>query len=208
MVQPANISDLAKVSWSVIHDLGERDLLILRKRTFSADGPTLEEIGEEFGGITRERVRQLEQKALTRMETEFERKIEKTDSGSEAIVGVLSQIEREVGKAFPHASLPEIPTFVTMTANTVTTGAVTPDIWRLRDGTKNDALDLVRHFVMWFIGYEFISSATGEEWHRDRGPLQRGSCATRREGHDRLLGGARPAHEARRRRAGGGPSPA
>ena len=53
---------------SVLADLPEREGIVLRMRYGLVDGQprTLEEVGKEFG-LTRERIRQLEAKAFTRI---------------------------------------------------------------------------------------------------------------------------------------------
>ncbi|MBW1675130.1 MAG: RNA polymerase factor sigma-32 [Deltaproteobacteria bacterium] len=54
--------------------LSERELYILEKRIFSDTPATLREIGESYG-ITRERVRQIENSMIKKMRTHFQREI-------------------------------------------------------------------------------------------------------------------------------------
>jgi RNA polymerase sigma-32 factor len=55
-------------------DLSEREVYILENRIFSDSPKTLQEIGERYG-ITRERVRQIENGIIKKMRTHFEREI-------------------------------------------------------------------------------------------------------------------------------------
>jgi len=60
-------------------DLSERELYILENRIFSDTRATLQEIGEDYG-ITRERVRQIENSMIKKMRTHFQREIPDFDS--------------------------------------------------------------------------------------------------------------------------------
>ncbi|MEE9566644.1 MAG: RNA polymerase factor sigma-32 [Desulfobacteria bacterium] len=60
-------------------DLSERELYILENRIFSDTPSTLQEIGEDYG-ITRERVRQIENSMIKKMRTHFQREIPDFDS--------------------------------------------------------------------------------------------------------------------------------
>ncbi len=56
--------------------LGEREQIIIRERRLSDEGRTLEELGLRFG-VSKERVRQLEQRALGKLKTYIESKVER-----------------------------------------------------------------------------------------------------------------------------------
>ena len=60
-------------------DLSEREVYILENRIFSDTPATLQEIGEDYG-ITRERVRQIENSMIKKMRTHFQREIPDFDS--------------------------------------------------------------------------------------------------------------------------------
>jgi len=60
-------------------DLSEREVYILENRIFSDTPATLQEIGEGYG-ITRERVRQIENSMIKKMRTHFQREIPDFDS--------------------------------------------------------------------------------------------------------------------------------
>ena len=55
-------------SWidEALSTLGEREQIIIRERRLTDEGLTLEELGSRFG-VSKERVRQLEQRALCRL---------------------------------------------------------------------------------------------------------------------------------------------
>ena len=55
-------------------DLSEREVYILENRIFSDTPATLQEIGEHYG-ITRERVRQIENSMIKKMRTHFQSEI-------------------------------------------------------------------------------------------------------------------------------------
>jgi RNA polymerase sigma-32 factor len=55
-------------------DLSEREVYILENRIFSDTPSTLQEIGEHYG-ITRERVRQIENSMIKKMRTHFQSEI-------------------------------------------------------------------------------------------------------------------------------------
>ena len=55
---------------SALGVLNERELKIVNKRRLSENGMTLEELGLELG-ISKERVRQLENRALKKLQTEL-----------------------------------------------------------------------------------------------------------------------------------------
>jgi RNA polymerase sigma-32 factor len=59
---------------SLKKDLSEREVYILENRIFSDTPATLQEIGEGYG-ITRERVRQIENSIIKKMRTHFQREI-------------------------------------------------------------------------------------------------------------------------------------
>jgi RNA polymerase sigma-32 factor len=60
-------------------DLSDRELYILENRIFSETRATLQEIGEHYG-ITRERVRQIENSMIKKIRTHFRREIPDFDS--------------------------------------------------------------------------------------------------------------------------------
>ena len=64
--------------------LNERELDILENRVFSDTPRTLQEIGKRYG-ISRERVRQIEQNMIKRMRSYFEREIDDFDSFLEGL---------------------------------------------------------------------------------------------------------------------------
>ncbi len=64
---------------SLKKDLSEREVYILENRIFSDTPATLQEIGEGYG-ITRERVRQIENSIIKKMRTHFQREIPDFDS--------------------------------------------------------------------------------------------------------------------------------
>ena len=66
--------------------LNEREIDILEKRVLSDTPATLQEIGERYG-VSRERVRQIENNMLKRMKSHFEREIPDFDSFLEGLSG-------------------------------------------------------------------------------------------------------------------------
>ncbi len=66
--------------------LNEREMDILQKRVLSDTPATLQEIGERYG-VSRERVRQIENNMIKRMKSYFEREIQDFDSFLEGLGG-------------------------------------------------------------------------------------------------------------------------
>ncbi len=58
--------------------LNDREQLIIKRRRLTEEGTTLEELGRELG-VSKERVRQLEQRALTKMRTALEKNASMSD---------------------------------------------------------------------------------------------------------------------------------
>src|SRR6202044_2038619 len=58
-----------------ISDLSPREQQIIRQRRLEDEGATLEFLGREFG-ISKERVRQLEQRAMVKLRTAIMRRVE------------------------------------------------------------------------------------------------------------------------------------
>ena len=77
--QQAALSTLdgqARLGWinEALASLGEREQIIIRERRLSEEGLTLEELGSRFG-VSKERVRQLEQRALSKLKTHMEAQV-------------------------------------------------------------------------------------------------------------------------------------
>jgi len=72
-----SIDGQARRAWidDALEVLGEREQIIIKERRLTHEGLTLEELGVRFG-VSKERVRQLEQRALTRLKTYIEGKVE------------------------------------------------------------------------------------------------------------------------------------
>ena len=66
------------------NNLNERERDILENRVFSDTPTTLQDIGKRYG-ISRERVRQIEQNMIKRMKSYFEREIDDFDSFLEGL---------------------------------------------------------------------------------------------------------------------------
>ena len=66
----------ARKSWidDALSTLGEREQIIIRERRLADEGLTLEELGVRFG-VSKERVRQLEQRALSKLKIHMESKV-------------------------------------------------------------------------------------------------------------------------------------
>jgi RNA polymerase sigma-32 factor len=67
----------ARARWlaQALGELSPRERRIIRRRRLSEEGATLEELGREFG-VSKERVRQLEHRALVKLKTAIARRIE------------------------------------------------------------------------------------------------------------------------------------
>lgn len=61
-----------------IGELSPREQIIIRQRRLSEEGATLEELGRQLG-VSKERVRQLENRALLKLRASMERRVEATD---------------------------------------------------------------------------------------------------------------------------------
>ncbi len=59
-----------------IGELSEREQVIIRQRRLKDEGATLEELGRELG-VSKERVRQLEHRALTKLRTSIEKRVDR-----------------------------------------------------------------------------------------------------------------------------------
>lgn len=59
-----------------IGELSEREQVIIRQRRMKDEGATLEELGRELG-VSKERVRQLEHRALTKLRTSIEKRVDR-----------------------------------------------------------------------------------------------------------------------------------
>ncbi len=72
----ANLDGQARRSWidGALDTLGEREQIIIRERRLSDEALTLEELGQRFG-VSKERVRQLEQRALSKLKAHVESQV-------------------------------------------------------------------------------------------------------------------------------------
>lgn len=72
----ANMDGQTRRSWidGALATLGEREQIIIRERRLSDEALTLEELGHRFG-VSKERVRQLEQRALSKLKAHVESQV-------------------------------------------------------------------------------------------------------------------------------------
>ena len=61
-----------------LNELGERERIIIQRRRLTDDGVTLEALGQDFG-VSKERVRQLEHRAMTKLKSFMEAKVAQAD---------------------------------------------------------------------------------------------------------------------------------
>ena len=126
----------AKAAWDAFSSLEEREQHIIRDRTLSSDGLALREFGERYG-VTRERVRQLEQRATADMLASFEKE---TAQSEDEMREFRAALLTGAGHLLPFKMVPEIPVFSAMAVN-----------------TPYDAYQLtyIQRFLLWVHGFTF-----------------------------------------------------
>ena len=134
--------ELAGAVWRILATLSDRERSVLRQRTLNLDGPTLDTLGAEFG-VTRERVRQIQGKTERKVRNRLGSALQ--DDQQRVVRRLLADLGATLGTAFPMSSLPDLPVFTLIGADSAYSDNDRDFIWRV---------------VLWFEGLKL----TGEGW--------------------------------------------
>ena len=94
LMHEASHRSLFRTRWlnEALRELTDREQTIIRRRRLREEGDTLEELGKSLG-VSKERVRQLEQRAMDKLRDHIERRVERDTTAANSIV-VDSRIDK------------------------------------------------------------------------------------------------------------------